>query len=107
MPSKGVDYYSYIALPGTSITFSGPKVGSTHNSTNIFMKSHLEIDSANLPSGTFVGTFEWDVDVNGTTILSREQGINWLTGDLDTGNFTMMMDTPEVVGPNYTITYGF
>ncbi len=108
MPSKGVDYYSYIALPGTSIKFTGPKVGSTTTSANNFAKNHLEIDSSNLPITTFTGPFEWDINVNNTVVYSRKQDISSLTGNLeDGGPFQNMMNTPTVVTSNFVITYGF
>ncbi|KLO11836.1 PLC-like phosphodiesterase, partial [Schizopora paradoxa] len=107
MPSKGVDYYSYIALPNTSIAFAGPDVGSTLTSADNFMKSHLEIDSGNLPWFTFTGTFDWDIDRNGMSIIERQQEINSLTGNLESGDFSFMMNTPAVLGPDYTVTYGF
>ncbi len=108
MPSKGVDYYSYIALPSTSVRFSGPKVGSTTAAANNFTKSHLEIESGNLPVWTFTGTFQWDVVRDGSkAICTRKQEISSITGNLDDGDFTNMMNTAADVGSDYVVTYGF
>lgn len=108
MPSKGVDYYSYIAIPGATIKFSGPKVGSTTSSSNNFTKSHLEIESSNLPWYTYTGTFDWQIIVNGSVVYSRSQDISSLTGNLeDGGDFQNMMATPAVDTSSYSITYGF
>ncbi|KLO07782.1 hypothetical protein SCHPADRAFT_634261 [Schizopora paradoxa] len=106
MPSKGIDFYSYIALPSTEIRFTGPNVTRTSNASNNFTNGHLEIEADN-PSRSFTGTFQWDVIRNGSTICTRKQHINSLTGNLDGGDFTNIMTTPAVVGPGYTITYGY
>lgn len=106
MVSKGVDYYSFIATDGTSIAFSGPKVGSTTTASNNFAKNHLEIDSRNLPLATFTGTFEWNVLRDGTRLYSRQQEIGSLTGHLGDGTLSPLMNTPAVVGTDYTISYG-
>lgn len=106
MPSKGVDYYSFIATDSTSIVFAGPKVGSTTTSANNFQKNHLEIDSHNLPWNTFIGTFAWKILLDGGSLFLREQQIDSLTGNLDKGDLTPLMSTPAVIGPNYTISYG-
>lgn len=106
MPSKGVDYYSFIATDSTSVAFSGPEVGSTRTAANNFTKSHLEIDSGNLSWYTFVGTFAWKVLRKGQILCSRSQDINSLTGNLDDGDLTYLMNTPTVFGSDYTISYG-
>lgn len=106
MPSKGVDYYSFIVTNGTSVAFSGPKVGSTTTSANNFKKNHLEIESSNLPWNTFTGTFAWNVLRNGASLFNRAQEISSLTGNLGNGNLTPLMSTPAIIGPDYTISYG-
>src|SRR5688572_12168856 len=106
MPSKGVDYFSFIAIDNTVVKFSGPKVGGTNTASDNFIKQHLEIESSNLPWYTFIGTFQWDVIRNGQAIYSREQDINSLTGNLDDGNLSPLMNTPAIVTPDYIITYG-
>ncbi len=102
MPSKGVDYYSYIALPSTSIVFSGPKVGSTTTSTDNFAKRHLEIESGNLPWYTFVGTFEWDVSRDGTGDLQSQAGDQFTHGQPRFGRFH---DDDEYAGRGWSGLY--
>ena len=76
MPSKGVDYYSYISVPNATVAFSGPKVGSTTTAANNFQKNHLEIDSANIPGiFNYTGRYEWNVTVNGSTIADQYNDI--------------------------------
>ncbi|KAF7983449.1 hypothetical protein HWV62_21720 [Athelia sp. TMB] len=101
-----VDYYSFIATDSSSVAFSGPKVGSTRTSANNFTKSHLEIDSSNVPWYTFTGTFAWKVLRNNQSLFERSQEISSLTGNLGDGNLTHLMNTPAVIGPDYTISYG-
>lgn len=106
MPSKGVNYYSFIATDSTSVAFSGPKVGGTTTASNNFQQGSLQINSSNLSLPDFVGTFAWNVIRNGSTLYGRSQQINSFTGNLGDGNLTPMMNTPAVIGPDYTITYG-
>ena len=106
MPSKGVDYFSFIAIDNTTIRFSGPKVGGTNTKNDNFAKNHLEIDASNTGPFTWTGTFQWDVIRNGQTLYSRQQKISWLTGNLGDGNLSPLMNTPAVIGPDYIITYG-
>lgn len=107
MVSKGVDYYAFIATTGTtSVVFAGPKVGSTRLPSQNFTKSHLEIESSNLPITTFTGTFVWTIVRNGVNLYSRQEQISSLTGNLEGGNMPEIMNTPAVIGPDYTISYG-
>lgn len=106
MPSKGVDYYSFIATDSTSVAFTGPEVGSTRTSANNFTKSHLEIESSKVGWSTFTGTFAWKVLRNSQSLFGRSQDISSLTGNLGDGDLTNLMNTPAVIGPDYTISYG-
>ena len=108
MPSKGVDYYSYISIPNTTIQFSGPKVGSTTSASNNFQKNHLEIDYKHI-SGVFnhTGKLEWKVISNGSVIADQYNDINTLSGNLEGGTMTKILSTPMIVGPNSIVTYGF
>ncbi|KAF7984805.1 hypothetical protein HWV62_11816 [Athelia sp. TMB] len=106
MPSKGVDYYSFIATDSTSVAFSGPRVGSTRTSANNFTKSHLEIESSNCGWRTFTGNFAWNVLRNGQSLFDRSQEISSLTGNLDKGNLTHIMNTPTFIGRDYMVSYG-
>lgn len=107
MPSKGVDYYSFIAIGETCVVFTGPKVGSTTGVVNNFSQNHLEIESSNLPGLEYTGAFGWNVFRNGLSLYSRSQDINSLTGNLGDGHLTPLMNTPAVIGADFTISYGF
>jgi hypothetical protein len=106
MPSKGVDFFSFIAIDSTVINFAGPQVGRLNTANDNFTKNHLEIEWKNLPWWQWVGKFKWDILRNGEIIYSREQKINTLTGNLRKGNLSPLIDTPAVIGPDYVITYG-
>jgi hypothetical protein len=107
--SKGVDYFIY-ADGNQSVTFSGPKVGSTLTRANNFSVNNLQIDSGNI-SGWFNydGPFTWTA-LSGTTQLATQTNvIDSLTGNLASGTMTVMLNTPSIIDPttNSAISYGF
>ncbi|MBO9558954.1 MAG: hypothetical protein J7515_10240 [Caulobacter sp.] len=114
MVSKGVDYYGYIDGNGlssnVSITFSGPKVGSTLTAANNFTRNNLQIDSSNIPGWfNYSGPFTWTATMGGAVLSSQTNVISSLTGNLQSGTMMVMMETPSIIAPdtNTAISYGF
>jgi len=86
MPSKGVQIYSYIAVPNVQIEFSVPRQRLTINETRVFRKDRLEIDKKNISGHfNFTGTFEFQVIHDGREIAKEFVNINTVTGNLESG----------------------
>jgi hypothetical protein len=108
MPSKGIQCYSYIAVPGAQITFSVP--GSTLSKTQLrqFSNDHLEVDKKHIKGPfNFTGTFSFSVSLNGRQITTQSVDINVLAGDLGAGSMTAMEDQTSVVTNDVIVSYGF
>jgi len=86
MPSKGVQIYSYIAVPGAQIELSVPGQTITRDEQRVFHQDRLEIDKRNL-QGTFnfTGTFQFRVIHNGQEIAKESVDVNTMTGGLESG----------------------
>jgi hypothetical protein len=107
MVSKGVDYYGYINQDQFSVAFSGPDVGSTLTNANNFTQQNLQIDSSNIPGGdNYTGKYQWTALANGT-VASAYNNISSLTGNIEGGTMTVMLQTPSLFTPESTVCYGF
>jgi hypothetical protein len=89
MPSKGIQCYTYIAIPGAVITFT------------VVDKKYIK--------GLFntTGTFAFTVTYNGQNLTSQSVEINILAGDLGGGSMKDMEDQISVVTPDVIVSYGF
>jgi hypothetical protein len=108
MPSKGIQCYSYIAVPGCQIEFSVPGNTVVRNQLRSFSNDHLEVDKAKI-HGTFnfTGTFSFKVTQNGNQITSESVDVNALTGALQAGTMKTMENQTSVVSNNIVVCYGF
>jgi hypothetical protein len=107
MVSKGVDYYGYINQDQFSVAFSGPDVGSTLTKANNFTQQNLQIESGNIPgAGNYTGKYQWTALATGT-VASAYNNINSLTGNLEGGTMTVMLQTPSLFTQGSTVCYGF
>ncbi|KAE9368117.1 PLC-like phosphodiesterase [Stipitochalara longipes BDJ] len=108
MPSKGVQCYSYIAVPGCEIIFSVPGTNISKNQLRVFSSDHLEVDKKNIKGPfSFSGIFSFRVTENGNQITSQDVGINVLTGDNESGSMKSMGNQTSVVTNDIIVTYGF
>lgn len=108
MPSKGIQCYSYIAVPGCEIEFSVPGSNLVKNQLRQFSNDHLEVDKAHIKSPfSFNGTFAFKVSQNGQQLADESLNINVLSGDLEGGSMKSMENQLSIVTPNVIVNYGF
>ncbi|RDW71674.1 hypothetical protein BP5796_07708 [Coleophoma crateriformis] len=108
MPSKGVQCYSYIAVPGCEIDFSVPGANVVRRELRVFSSDHLEVDKASISGAfKFTGTFSFRVTKDGSQVTFQDVGINTLTGDNESGSMETMGNQLSVVTNEVIVTYGF
>ncbi|CZS97131.1 uncharacterized protein RAG0_06267 [Rhynchosporium agropyri] len=108
MPSKGVQCYSYIAVPGCQIDFSVPGTTLSRNDQKRYLSDHLEVDSAFIKGAfNYSGTFSFRVTQNGDEIANEKISINVLTGNLEGGTLRTMADQASIVRDDVIVTYGY
>ena len=108
MPSKGVELYSYIAVPGCEIEFQVPKTTIIKRDLHQLQKDHLEIDKKNLGGAfNFKGRFSFKVSRDGSEITTQWVDVNVLTGNLENGTMKEMEQTPSVITNDLVVTYSF
>ncbi|KUJ07193.1 PLC-like phosphodiesterase [Mollisia scopiformis] len=108
MPSKGVQCYSYIAIPGCEIQFSVPGKDIIKNQSKTFGNDHLEVDKKNIKGAfDFVGTFSFKVLHDGNQIASESVNINVLSGNLEAGTLKTMENQQSVSSNGIIVAYGF
>jgi hypothetical protein len=108
MPSKGVQCYSYIAVPGCEIEFSVPGTNLVRNQLRVFFNDHLEVDKKDIKGlFDFSGTFSFKVTQNGHQITVQDVKINTLTGANESGSMKTMGNQTSVVTNDVIIAYGF
>jgi len=110
MPSKGVDVYSYISLPGYIVEFSAPQVIITNTSADNFTHNHLEVESHNIPGKwNFDGRFGFRVlrTDTGAVLANEYNVINTMSGNMTAGNMMMISATKSIITNDVVITYGF
>ena len=112
MPSKGVNYYFYVSNPGTSITATEYDNVKKSVSWTLdvpagpgFQTGHVEVDYSFSFSGVD-GSFGWQT-VGTTPALSGLAIIDPVTGNMDGGNLSVMMNTPSFSAPGFALSYGF
>ena len=106
--TKGIQVYTYIAIPGCRVEFSVPKCVILHNQFQEWSNDHLEVEKRNIP-GFFnsKGRFSFSVYENGMQLTHQWVDINTLTGELGDGTMNDLKHTPSVLASNTVITYGF
>lgn len=108
MPSKGVQCYSYIAVPGCQIEFSVPGNTIIRNQLRTFSNDHVEDDKAKIRGPfNFTGTFSFRVTQNGNQIATGSVDINTLTGNLEAGTLKTMENQTSIVANDTIVCYGF
>jgi len=108
MPSKGVQCYSYVAVPGYQIEFSVPGTSINRNQLRAFSCDHLEVDKDKIRGAfNFTGTFSFKVTHNGSQIACESVNINTLTGNLEAGTLKTIENQTSVVTNEAIVCYGF
>ncbi|KAK3936096.1 PLC-like phosphodiesterase [Diplogelasinospora grovesii] len=109
MPSKGVQAYTYIAVPGCSIELSVPKQTIVRNELNYFWNGDMEVDARNISSFfDKTGRFTFKVLQNGNLITEQWIDVNAITGNASSGTMNTIANTPSVLHANgVVVTYGF
>lgn len=112
MPSKGVESYTYLTNTSFQMDFSVPKNEQSETEQNTMIKINQQVDSGNI-SGAFnyTGPYTWEALVNGAKVASKTNQISSLTGNLEGGDMTDMMNMPSIVGnigsQGYAVSFGF
>jgi len=108
MPSKGVQCYSYVCVPGCQIEFSVPGTTITRNAQRQYTSDHLEVDKEHIKGAfNFSGTFSFRVTQNGNEIANEKISINVLTGNLEGGTLKTMANQASIVRNDVIVSYGY
>ncbi|KAL1876363.1 hypothetical protein VTK73DRAFT_9542 [Phialemonium thermophilum] len=109
MPSKGIQCYTYIAVPGCSIQLSVPKQTIVKNELRTFWNGDLEVDAKNI-SAFFckTGRFRFKVLLGGKILTEQWLDVNAVTGRIGKGTMRTIADTPSILHTqNLVVSYGF
>lgn len=109
MPSKGVQCYTYIAVPGCTIELSVPGQTVVKKDLRTFWNADLEVDAKNIRNlFDKTGRFSFKVLRNGELITEQWIEVNALTGRLGDGTMRAIANTPSVLhGGDLIVSYGF
>lgn len=109
MPSKGIQVYTYIAVPGISIELSVPKQTERLTQLNQFWTGNLEVETRNITSFfDKKGRFTFKIFQNGSQLLTEQWiEVNAITGNASGGTMDTIASTPAILKDNLIITYGF
>lgn len=110
MPSKGVQTYTYIAVPGCSIEISVPGQTVVKNELRQFWNSDLEVESDKIHSFfDKTGRFTFKVLVDGKLVTEQWVEVNALTGGVGEGTMTTIANTHSILHPDprVIVSYGF
>src|SRR4051812_32878487 len=108
MPSKGVDVYSYIAVPNCEVLFNVPGEEVKNTDRENFQSRHMEIDSKHIEGRwSFDGEFSFRVIKDGREITKQWNVVSVVSGDLKDGTMLKISATPSIVDGDIIISYGF
>lgn len=113
MPSKGVDYYAYLSARPFSVTFSKPTEwggGTTTISLSAIrslLSGNVQIDETDIRPLELMGRFQWTAYQNGGSLANHYADIAPLTGTLGDTDMGSLLQTPSLIGPGYSLSYGF
>jgi hypothetical protein len=81
MPSKGIQAYCYICVPGCQVEFSVPGKTITKTDLGQWTSDHLEVDKSKLHGPfEFTGQFNFKVVRNGEQITTQWVDVNTMSG---------------------------
>jgi hypothetical protein len=108
MPSKGVQAFCYICVPGCQVDFSVPGQTITKSDLGQWTSDHLEIDSKNLHGAfNYTGQFNFKVTRNGQEITSQWADVNVMSGNLEKGPMKNMFEQTSFVSNDLIVTHLF
>ena len=110
MPSKGVQVYTYIAVPGCIIELSVPGQTVVKDQLHQFWNGDLEVESSRIDSFfDKTGRFVFKVLHEGRLVTEQWVEVNALTGSVGEGTMTTISNTHSVVHPDprIIVSYGF
>lgn len=108
MPSKGIQAYSYLAVPGSKVTFYVPKGDRTHTQFRNFSNDHLEVDSSNIDGFfNYTGRFGFRVYKDNKELTHQWVEVNSMTGNLGDGTMNRIEQMRTVTTESVMISYGF
>jgi hypothetical protein len=107
MPSKGIQCYTYLAVPGIEVEYSVPNQNIKRDSLQVFTLDHLEVDKKNLRTLDFSGEFSFTVRRDGRELARQAIQVNAVTGKLGDGTMKNMDQTPSIFAEDLIISYGF
>jgi len=108
MPSKGIECYSYIAVPGCQIEYSVPGSKVVRDQLRLFSHDLVEVDKDKIHGlFDFAGTFSFKVTQSGTQIAYESIVINALTGNLEAGTMKTMENQTSIAVGGIIVSYGF
>lgn len=95
---KGVDSYTFMTKPASSMDFSVPKNTQSITALYQMLTVNQQVDSSNIPGGlNFTGPYTWKALSKGGVIDSKSNQINTFTGNLKGGDMTDMMKMPSEI----------
>jgi hypothetical protein len=108
MPSKGIQAYCYICVPGVEVVFSVPGRDLTKSDQSQWTIDHLEVDSSAIHGGfNFDGQFKFTVRRNGADLTSQWVEVNSMTGNVSKGTMHSMFDQTSFVADDIIVTHLF
>lgn len=108
MPSKGVQAWCYIAMPGCEVEFSVPGKTITKRDQKRFTSDHLEVESNQIHGAfNYVGQFNFKVKRNGEVITTQWVDINTLNGDVEKGSMKEMFQQTSYISNDICVTHLF
>lgn len=110
MPSKGVQTYTYLAVPGCSIELSVPGQTVVRNELRQFWNGDLEVDSSKIHGLlNTTGRFTFKVLHDGKVITEQWIEVNAVTGNASGGTMDSIAKTPSILhkDPDVLVSYGF
>jgi hypothetical protein len=108
MPSKGIQAYCYICVPGVEVVFSVPGRDVTRGDQSQVTIDHLEVDSSAIHGGfNFDGQFKFTVRRNGADLTSQWVEVNAMTGKVSKGTMHSMFDQTSFVADDIIVTHLF
>ena len=107
MPSKGVNAYTYISVPGCSIELSVPGQTVTISDLNRFSNTALEVEAFAIKSFFDKrGRFTFKVFLHGNQITEQWIDVNAITGNASGGTMESIANTHTIFHDDKCISYG-
>ena len=112
-PSKGIDYYAYLASNEFTAKFSKPmdwgKSTETVDEENpeTMLSGNFQIYKKDIGIMERTGRFQWSAFQNEIQVDNKYAEIAPLTGVLGSSDMGDMMKTPSVIERQFALSYGF